>query len=249
MPNSLTGLLIFVVLVAPGFVFVVVTERGPFARSSSSVLRETAAVALASLTCDVVSAAIYATTWSIGSSVWPWHIDGPLLSIQSLLETGSAGQPIDRVGIATTLTALVALACIAALVLASIVNNSDLLQLRSVRPARWVLPAKGARNQSAWWTVLREENSGHYRRVTCYLDDGSRVRGMLNSFNPSSDETEDRELVLGPPIRLTDVDGTHQYLKWGAVTVSARKMRFMHVAYYQTLEAPDHPPPDASQPD
>lgn len=94
--------------------------------------------------------------------------------------------------------------------------------------------------------VLRHEHPDRYRRVTCYLLDGTRVRGGLKSFNPSADETEDRELILAGPVRITASDGQRRWLKTGYLTVSARQIQYLHVDYFAS---PPLGPVESTQPE
>ena len=48
MPNTIVGLLIFILLLTPGFVYLLASERGPSPVRELSVLRETATVGLGS---------------------------------------------------------------------------------------------------------------------------------------------------------------------------------------------------------
>lgn len=225
MPTTLTGLLIFVVLLAPGLVYVLVTERGPFSRTSQSVLRETSSIALVSLLCDLVAFGFYVPFAAVSG--------GRLAPLRVLIEDGASRWSSDRVSMVLTMLGLLLFACLAALALAGLVNHtSGFAALKKRRPMSWILPATGARTVSAWWVVLRHEHPDRDRRVTCYLQDGSRVRGWLRSFNPSADETEDRELILAGPIRITAIDGTRRWLETGLLTVSARQIQYLHVDYY-----------------
>lgn len=240
MPTNLTGLLIFVVLIAPGFVYVIVTERGPFARTSPSVLRETASIALVSLACDLVALGLYVLSSALSG--------GRLASPRALIEDTSERWADHRVSVLVTALVLLLVACLAALALAALVNNSSGFdRIQQHRPISWVLPAKGSRTESAWFRVLKRERPLLYRRVTCYLLDGTRVRGWLRSFNPAAAETEDRELTLAAPLRITAVDGAHRHIKTGLITVSARQIQFLHVDYYKSPIEVSAPPDQTPQ--
>ena len=241
MPTTLTGLLIFVVLLAPGFVYVLVTERGPFSRTSQSVLREMSSIALVSLLCDLVALGLYVPFAAVSG--------GRLASLGALMEDGASRWANDRVSMVLTMVGLLLVACLAALALAGLVNHtSGFAALKKRKPISWILPATGARTVSAWWVVLRQEHPHLNRRVTCYLQDGSRVRGWLRSFNPSADETEDRELILTGPIRITAIDGTRRWLKTGLLTVSARQIQYLHVDYYPSQPTVHPETSDAEDP-
>lgn len=227
MPTTLSGLLIFVVLLAPGFLYVIVTDQGPFTRTAPSVLRETASIALVSLLCDLLALGLYVPVAAMSS--------GRLASLQELVQDGESLWAEDRVTILITALFLLLGACLVALTLAGLVNNTSGFKTLKVRKLiSWVLPAKGARTESAWWGVLHRERPELYRRVTCYLLDGTRVRGWLRTFNPAANETEDRELILAAPIRVTSSNGAHRPIRSGYITVSARQIQFLHVDYYSS---------------
>lgn len=226
MPTTFVGLLIFVLLLAPGFLFVVVVERGPFSRGSPSVLRETASIALTSLVCDVVAVLLY--------SILAGLLGERLPSVSRLIKDSAAYWQTDGVEILASFLVTLLVACLLAVVLAASVNQTDgFAALERRRPLRWVIPDGGARSESAWWFVLRRQYPERFRRVTCFLVDGSTVRGWLASFNPDVTETEDREVILSAPIRVVSQQGVSTRLNSGYVTISARQMKFMHVDYYE----------------
>lgn len=230
MPTTFIGLLIFVVLLAPGFLFILVIERGPFTRSSPSVLRESASVALASIVCDIAAVIAYL---AVATLMAP----GRLPSIRRLLTDGAVYWRADAIALLVSLVATLATACFFAVLLGGVVNRTDgFAALESRWPLRWVFPAGGARTESAWWRVLRREHPDRVRRVTCFLEDGSQVRGWLNAFNPTVDETGDREIVLAAPIRIRPAEGHTTSLETGYVALSARYLRFIHVDYFERTE-------------
>lgn len=156
-----------------------------------------------------------------------------LASPGALIEDIAARWADQRVSVLVTALCLLLVACLAALTLAALVNNSSgHAWIKEHRPISFIFPAKGTRTESAWWVVLQREHPDLYRRVTCYLSDGTRVRGWLHNFNPGAAETEDREVTLAAPIRITGGDGAHRHIKSGFITVSARQIQFLHVDYY-----------------
>jgi hypothetical protein len=71
MPTTLVGLLIFIVLLAPGFTSLLIAERGPRPGRSVSVLRETADIALSSLVFDLVALAAFGAVRTLAPSRTP----------------------------------------------------------------------------------------------------------------------------------------------------------------------------------
>lgn len=63
MPSTLTGLLLFVVLLLPGFAYVVWKERAGTERRAST-FRETVAVVAASITAELVTITVSAPLWT-----------------------------------------------------------------------------------------------------------------------------------------------------------------------------------------
>lgn len=140
MPTTLTGLLIFIVLLAPGFLYVIVTEQGPFTRTAPSVLRETASIALVSLLCDLVALGLYVPAAAMSG--------GRLASLRKLVEDGESVGAQDRVTVLTTALFLLLAACLVALTLAGLVNNTsgfDALKVR--KPISWVPASQGRANR------------------------------------------------------------------------------------------------------
>lgn len=224
MPTTVTGLLIFVALLAPGFAFLVVVERGPRANVERSALRETATIVLASLGCDAVAVAPFA----IVRSVLPKQTVDPAALIRS-------GKSYYAAHLALTTTwalILFATAVLAAVVLAGVLNRPVVLAaLKAAKPVRWLLPPSGSRMESTWWKLLTEQNPAAYRLVTVHLDDGTVIQGWLLSSSSAANETTDRELALSAPLSITKKDGAVTEEAYGAVAVHASRIQFMYVDY------------------
>jgi hypothetical protein len=225
LPTSFVGLTLFVVLLAPGMAFLLVGERGRVATRETSVLRETAMVALNSLVFDVL-----AVLFILQLPRWRW---AHLPDLDAWTADGSAYARKHYQSLSGWFVGAVLLACVLAMVWAAILNRTERLRwLRQRPPVRWMFPKSGTEHVSAWWKVLIEENDDTAkRRVTCCLDDGSEIQGMLLSLNPSVQETPDREITLSEPLVFTDSKGNVRNKPHGAATVSAARISYMYVEY------------------
>ncbi len=68
--------------------------------------------------------------------------------------------------------------------------------------------------------------------VGCVLEDGSYIEGRQASFNVSSDDSPDRDLVLVEPLKYRAPGATEvQTFPWGAACISARRIVTMFVSY------------------
>jgi hypothetical protein len=135
--------------------------------------------------------------------------------------------------------ALVSLGCVAGYVVARL----------AVDRARSRPPKAGITFVSEWWHVLHDLPAAEFPdclvHVGCQLDDGSWVEGAVYRFSPDMEETGDRDLVLGPPLRFrsaTADEGAEREVSF--MVVSARRIVSMEVSY-----VPEAPPPTASEPD
>ena len=71
MPTTLVGLLLFVALLAPGFTYLLIAERGPLPVRGVSVLRETASVALASVLFNAAAVITVAALRAVAPGLTP----------------------------------------------------------------------------------------------------------------------------------------------------------------------------------
>jgi hypothetical protein len=68
--------------------------------------------------------------------------------------------------------------------------------------------------------------------VGCTLEDGSYIEGRQASFNVSSDDSPDRDLVLVHPLKYRAPGATETHdLPWGMACISARRIVTMLVSY------------------
>jgi Family of unknown function (DUF6338) len=195
MPTSLVGLVLFVVLLAPGMVYVRRRERQQ-AATPVSALRETTTIVLASVTCELLVAGLLA----VARVVWPAgtpDVGALVRDPASAVRAGYASLTLWAVG-------LVASASLVALVAAAVNLPARIGGL--VRRMRWlawlvVPPTEGITPSAVWWNLLYARYPAASVHVGCVLDDGSYVDGWLSEFDPSPVASPDRELVLATPIR------------------------------------------------
>ncbi|GAA2165449.1 DUF6338 family protein [Pedococcus bigeumensis] len=225
MPSDVTGLVVFVALLAPGFCHLLVVERqlAP-GRQQPSALRELATVGLVSVLADAVALISYLLL-----GMW---LDG-LPKLETFAFERSAWQDHLGQGLALGLGLTVA-ACLLAYVWAAADLGRVLQSLLSRNQATaLLLPRHAVDKTSSWWQVLFAEQPESYKWLECTMTDGTGVSGWLNSFNNRADEVPDRDLVLVAPIQTWGVGGASlQTIANGVVVISARDVRLMRVEYF-----------------
>jgi hypothetical protein len=233
MPTTLTGLLLFVVLLLPGFAYLVGKERGGTERHTSP-FRETVAIVAASVSSEITVLILFAL------ARWLWPSLTP--DAGALIHGGSTYLRDHYREFAAWGTAMLLL-------------SVALAYAATVPAIRRRLPGSYPHDStvSAWWLLFERLPLGRSVYVACTLDDGSSVRGGLQSFNKSADDDPDRELVLAAPIayKLPDDDEEQDY-PVSAVCVAARRIVTMFVSYVDRVtsssetEASEVPAPTAA---
>lgn len=237
MPTTTTGLLLFVVLLLPGFANHVGKERRGTERPAS-VLRETAAVVAVSVASEVF--VLIATSW-----LWSRHIDfGRLVrEPRGYWRCHPATLLWWAVGL---LAGAIAVAYLVTLLRSARVprwGHRVARRLKRIRTkkkqhrpifvaVRWVwrrITFVHPSTMSAW-AVLFRDAAAYEMLVDIRLTDGAWVSGAVMSYSTVGADTSDRELILGPPIKWRGVKGKdlHDY-PVSNVTVSARQISAMFV--------------------
>ena len=217
MPTTLTGLLLFIVLLLPGFAYVVGRERyGP--ERHPSAFRETVAIVVTSVISEIAVLILFAIARSLWPSVTP--------DVGKLVRGGSAYLRDNYRELAIWGIGLLALAV--ALAYAS--STPAVRQVAAKLP--FLGPYAHERGGSAWWQLFRYEVKGRDVYVGCVLDDGSYVGGRLKTWNKSADDDPDREFVLMAPIiyRPPEDDEERNYPVSG-LSVAARRIVTLFVSY------------------
>lgn len=227
MPTNLNGLLLFLVLLLPGFAYTVGRERAGVERKVPP-LRETVSIVVASVACELVVLLVFAVI----RITWP-HATPDVGKIVR-------GEPYFKTHYALIATWGVLL-----------LGTATALAYASTRPAlrrrftRVDYPHPST--ASAWWIVFEKwkpRSVGAEVRVACYLDDGSYVAGRVKTFNNAAEDTADRDLVLLAPIEYRHAPtAAVKTLDAGAVVISARRIQFMAAKHW----AP-RPPGSEGQP-
>lgn len=223
MPTTLSSLLIFVVLLLPGFAYLVGKECHGTERHTSP-FRETVAIVAASVASEAAVLVMFAVLRWLRPS---WTPD-----VGALIRHGSAYAASHyrslaawSFGMLTVATALAYLATVP----------------RVRGWFRW-LPAVGKyphySTVSGWWLLFQDWPGEREAQVTCALDDGSAVQGFFQSFNTSADDSPDRDLILRRPIRFRPTPES-QFSDFNAryACLSARRIVSLFVNYPPRAQA------------
>jgi hypothetical protein len=255
MPTTLTGVLLFVVLLLPGFAYQVGKERRGNERTTS-VLRETAAVVTASVASE--GFVLIATSW-----LWSRHID-----FGRLVREPRKYWHCDPTTIAWWAVGLLA-GAIAFAYLVTLFRGAKVprwghraarglkwIRIKKRRPiftaGRWVwrqITFVHPSTMSAWGALFGDAEA-FGMLVDIRLTDGAWVSGSLMSYSTVGADTPDRELILGPPIRWRGAKGKNlNSYPVGNVVISARQISAMFVTKLpgdQNIN--DYRPPAVSRP-
>lgn len=224
MPTTVTGLLLLVVLLFPGFTYLVGKERHGTERKMSA-FRETGVVVIASVTIELAVLLIFAVV----RAAWPSGTP----DVGALVRSG--GSYIRGTATASGHYALVATWGLGMLALsAGIAYAASSPKLR-----RWVSrftgPYPHESTVSAWWLLFETWQRQRDISIVCILDDGSSVLGQFGSFNQSADDSPDRDLILHPPIQYRP-PGADDMIEYdvSAVSLSARNIITLFVNYSES---------------
>ena len=219
MPTTTIGLIVFVVLLAPGLVFSAYRAvHTPVQKPTA--LREVGGITLRSVIWDVVALAAF----GVVRVIFP-H-DTP--DVGRLVRGDTAYIRGDAAYLFWWAVGTLAFACVAAIAGAGVAEKRG-----DKWPMTWFLPRGGVSPNPAWWILFKERNPGAaipYAGVV--LEDDTYLGGEVLSFSPDSDETPDREMTLGAPIAYRGA-GDHELtaLDVDAITISARRIRYLTVSY------------------
>lgn len=211
-PTTLTGILLLLVLLLPGFVFVTLRERHQPARRLS-VFRETSVV----LAATTASYAIPAVVAGILVGCWP--------EFRSQVATGLSDPGMYASHHAFRVTGVT---------LIWVVVGTGIGAALGTR--RFAPLLTGTSGGSAWWELFepnpRLVTGDFSTEVTATLDDGAVITGRLYSWNRDADDGPDREFTLQPPLWLQAKEEPEPAeLDAAAMTISARVVRHLSVRY------------------
>lgn len=237
MPTTVTGLLLFVVLLLPGFAYVVGRERRGVERRLTA-FRESATVVAVSVACEIAVLCGFAVI----RLVLPWITP----DVGRLIREGDAyvGTHYGSLAVWGLLLLLAAITLAYAMAMEETRQFLQRLAARKwvrrigdfppLRPLMRLLTATAPHTStvSAWWLMFEDWHPGLDVHVGCLLDDGSYIEGRLASFNRSADDSPDRDIVLTAPLkhRLPDERQSGDY-DAGAACISARRIVTMFVTH------------------
>ncbi|MEU6306976.1 DUF6338 family protein [Streptomyces chartreusis] len=205
-PTTVTGLALLVVLLLPGLTFATVRDRKGSERRPSP-FRETGAVVFCSVLTELAALAVFAMLRGLRPDLTP--------DIGRLVREGATYARVHYAELAWWAGGVLIFACVIAAIAASITGK---------RPHSSVM--------SAWWVMFEKWFPGENPIVGCTLEDGSYIEGQQASFNVSSDDSPDRDLVLVEPLKYRAPGATETHdVPWGAACVSARRIVTMFVSY------------------
>lgn len=227
MPTTLTGLLLFVVILLPGFAYLVGKERHGTERRLSP-FRETVAIVSASVTSELVVIGVFAAIRTVWPSVTPDV--GALLRQGALYFHGYQSHRGHYQIIAAWGIGLLALATL-------IAYAATIPRVR--RLGKWLTgPYPHESTVSSWWMLFETWKGAREIEVICILDDGSSIRGRFGSFNISADDSPDRDLILKDPLHYSP-SGEEDEVPYPVSTacIAARRIVTMFVNYSDPLSA------------
>lgn len=213
-PSTFVGLLVFVILLIPGFVFVRRSERtGP--ERQLSPLRETVAIIFVSVICDVIVVTAVMVVWEL--------IPSGSIDVAQLLSTPNTYVRDHYM--------LLWVWILAALVTAS------LLALLTAGPlARLARRHTGDRSHEPFlsaWARLFTVHPECRVFLGCQMVDGSYIAGWLHTYSRAAVDSPDRELTLRGPLQYRPAGEieTTELTGVGTVSVSARQLAMLFVSY------------------
>jgi hypothetical protein len=225
-PSSVVGLVLFVVLLTPGFAYVLRHERSVPGRQFSA-LRETLRVVFVSLVSLLGVGLLFALLrW-----IFPTHTP----NIRGLVQDPAEFARSHHVQLAWWSLALL---CAATLLAAGAADPRLVKRIRRVADSRIGRLVSGAktdsiRAQSHWHRIFElyaDDDPGPIL-AGIQLEDGSYITGRVCSYNTKFEEVQDREIVLQRPLTLTPTDGDRVTLDFQFTVVSARRMVRMDVTH------------------
>ena len=221
-PSDLTGLLLFVILLLPGFAYNSVRARRRPDRQLTA-LQETVIIVTASLTALAVTGVVFAVIRALLPGVTP-DVRAAVFSTHAYLQ-------VHYVQAAWWAVAFLAAAIAGA---AGVAAAQESRWLSRSRYLRGLAAPPDPSTQSGWWIAFRPGlDAGHQVHVGCTLDDGSYVSGRLRSYSQVAEDTPDRDLVLRAPIMVRPRGAAEARevpnVTW--MTLSARHIVTMAVTY------------------
>lgn len=222
MPTTFVGLLLFVLLLAPGLTYR--AYRAPnVAVRRLSALREVGGVALRSIIFDTIALVAFGFARLVLTDATP--------DVGALVRDHGAYLQKHYLLTFWWTVGVLAFACVSAVIVAVFIGSNKADAWRASPRCSWMLP-RGAVTEDSAWQVALGAHPDKDKHVGLMLDDGHYIDGFLWTFSADTDETVDRDIALQKPrLRepgssdLNDMDGID------GIVVSARSIRAVTVAY------------------
>lgn len=206
MPTTVTGLVLLVVLLLPGLTFVIIRERRGSERRPTP-FRETGAVVFCSVLTELAALVLFALARGLMPGLTP--------DVGQLVREGLGYARDHYAQLGWWAVGLLLFACALAAAAAALTAGKP-----------------HASAMSAWWIMFDSWFPGENPLVGCILEDGSYIEGRQASFNVSSEDSPDRDLVLVEPLKYRPPGETETHaVPWGAACISARRIVTMFVSY------------------
>lgn len=229
-PDSLIGLVLFVALLSPGFVYLQARERR-HPGIDYSALRETSLVVVTSVATLGV---VMLLAWIV-RGIAPTHtpdVGAYVRGGETYLNKHYAEAASWSVGLVVFASML---AYFAAVPPAAFARG----HLRS-----WALDRRGTGviEQKSGWSAAFDARRDHQKIIEVVLTDGTTLFGVLGSRSTQIAETENRDLVLAAPLQVREVGKAWVELpKAGTLVVSAARIKYMVVSF-QPMPSTDSRP-------
>jgi uncharacterized protein DUF6338 len=215
MPTTLIGLVVFIVLLMPGFAFTLRRERHTKAERRLSPFRETIAIAFSSVVADSIAVAVFYLIRRSFPQITP--------DVDALMNTSTEyfkKNYWDILGWAAILLTVATAGAFSA--------ASPSLTDRFLSPFL-----------SAWGVMFGKHADKSIKvYVGCNMADGSYVAGYLHSHSRLSDDSPDRDLSLTGDIvyRAPENEDFVTLTNVGGVVLSARNILMLTISYVEQGE-------------
>lgn len=223
-PSGLTGAVLFVVLLWPGFAHYSIRARNRPGQQLTP-LQEVVTIVSASLI------AITSTGFLFIVIRVAWPAGTP--DVRSLLFAPRTYLEANYVQIGWWAAGFLATAILGSMAVAVVQSET---RLRRVRWLKWVVAQPDPSTMSSWWIAFsnRDPQKEHIY-VGCAIEDGSFVSGRLHSFSQVAQDTPDRDLVLRAPISVRPPGGSQleEIQNAALMTISARRILTTTVTYVE----------------
>jgi len=213
-PSTLTGVLAFLLILGPGYVFVRRIELLE-ALYRVSPFRETISIVFASLSCNLAALLLFGIVRIAFPTVTP--------DIGALVRQGQSYW-------ATEYGRVIAYGLVfygVAFVIAFVASHPKVrgADLWSKKYIRGIVGAPVLDSRSAW-SRLFEVADDTIVRVACELDDGSWVDGWVYDWNAQPEEDSDRSIVVHAPVRAraSGTDATIHLVGVGYTVISQSRI-------------------------